>query len=398
MPDRLLHAVNVPSDSQTNRGSSKSKNIAKQGVLESDVSSAEAIAPQPGTTSLTGQFRGRYAPMLARMIEELFSSSIKTVPYTARGTDSESDGYYALEQLGSVGPLDAREDRIQKFDGALTKKGTRRSHWRAIRTNPQPADNPFGSASAPEVGLSIWAQKVRWFDDVGGGLEEATVQRRVKGEHDYLNIYDASEPAFDKPILIYDIPYIDEYPTDCVVWDTYNREKVYYEAGSDDTVGISAVGTATVSSDDVNIASQWQRVYVTDHNWRGDIVLETDRLRLVIEQPEDTLRAYRWDAGEGQYNIIQLGSSDWRLYDIDLTSIGLVRLEAQFEFENATTGNRYNLNGTLVRGLGDAIWTVPANEGTAPSGLIDRLDPIASESGDVVEASGDVVKRTQVNR
>ncbi|MDS0258561.1 hypothetical protein NDI56_03935 [Haloarcula sp. S1CR25-12] len=397
MTERLLHAVAVPSDSQTDTGSRQQKRLAKQGALQSDVPYADAISPQPGQQTLVGQVRGKFAPIHAQMIDELLSSSIPVVPYAGREGQDTIDGYYAPETT-QQSRLDPREERVQQFDGVLAPKGTRRSHWRAVRTNPQSDDNPFDAGAAPELGLSIRARKVRWFDDVDGGLEDATAQRTVEGEHDHIDIYDPEEPSFGKPLLIYDIPYTEEYPTDCVVWDTYDREKVYREPGDGATVGSATVGSATVGGDDVRVASQWQRVYLTDHEYRGDMVLETDRLRLVIDQPEDVLRAYRWDPADGQYALLQLGASDWRLFDVDVTSIGLVRLKAQFEFEDMSTGDRVNLNGTLIRGLDNVVWTEPVNEGATPQGLQDRLAPIASETGSIIEPSGDVIKRTEVDR
>jgi len=397
MTDTLLHAVAIPNDSQTSTSAQRGKKLAKKGVLQSDVPSTETVSAQPGQRRISGQIRGQFAVIHARMIEELLSSSIAVVPYAGDDERTDIDGYYAPEDV-QRSPLDPREDRLQQFDGILTPKGTRRSHWRAIRTNTQPVNNPFGSAATPEVGLTIRARKVRWFNDTDGTLESASPVRTVDGEHDQLNIYDATEPSFDSPTLIYDIAYTDEYPTDCTVWDTFGRPKVYRESDDGDTVGSAAVGTATVSSDAVVVESQWQRVYVTDHEWRGDIVLETDRLRLTIEQPEDVLHAYRYSPSDDQYTTVQLGQSDWRLFDIDLTGIGLASIDAQLEFENEASGERYNLNLSLIRGLDNGIWTVPSNEGGAPQGLIDRLDPIAAATDSAVVPEQDVLKRTEVDR
>lgn len=377
MPDRLLHAVIVPSDSQTSRGSQRRKDIAKRAVIDSDVSSAEAIAPQPGSTTLRGQVRGRFAPMMARMIEELFSSSIETVPYTAVGEQSASDGYYALEQLGDVGPLDPREDRVQSFDGQLVRQGTRRSHKRAVRTKTQSADNPFDAGAPPEIGLSVNASDVAWFNDVDGSVESATVQRTVNGEHGDLEIYDITEPSFDDPVLTYTLGYEDEYATDCVVWDDYGRPKEY-------------------SNNGITVASQWQRVYITEHEWEGDIVIESDRLRLIITRPGYTLEAYRWDDSAGSYTAVSLGTSDWELRDISLTDVGLCRIEAQFQFNNTASSATHSLNGTIVRGLDDVIWTTPVNEGSIPSGLETLLSPIADGTSTVAKPTMDLVKKSVI--
>jgi len=392
-----LYALPLPK-SRGRNGSSTKQQLAKLGTLGGGLPAVSQVSTGARDGTLSGVYNGKFANLFANEIEELASGSISSVPLFDTAAAAQFRGYYNIESA-KTNPTDPRVGEYQQeYDLEIAKKGTRQSHWRSVRTNPQTDTNPFDAGAAPELGLSIRARKVRWFDDVGGGLEDATVQRTVEGEHDQLNIYDPSEPSFSKPVLIYDIPYTEEYPTDCVVWDTNDRSKVYREPGDSPTVGSATVGSATVGGDDVRVASQWQRVYVTDHEWRGDMVLETDRLRLVIDQPEDILRAYRWDPADGQYNLLQLGSSDWRLFDVDVTSIGLVRLKAQFEFEDQSTGDRVNLNGTLIRGLDNVVWTVPANEGVTPQGLQDRLDPIASETGSIIAPSGDVIKRTEVDR
>jgi len=397
MTSRLLHAVAVPSDSQTESGSRQQNRVAKQGVLKTDVPSAESVSAQPGQVSIDGRLAGRFADIHAAMIDELLASSIPVIPYAGKDEQDSVDGYYAPETT-SQNPPDPRQGRFQQFDGVLTPKGTRRSHWRAVRTNPQTVDNPFGAAPSPEIGLTTAANKVRWYDDVSGAIETPTVQRTVTGEHGRLNIYDASEPSFDSPALIYDLSLREEFKTDCVLWDDYNREKVYRVESDGDTVGSATVGSATVNDADTLVESQWQRVYLTDHEWQGNIVLESDRLRLVIDQPKDDLRAYRYNADEGQYNLVQLGASDWRLFDVDITSIGLATIEAQLEFEGLTSGATHNLNLSLIRGLEDAVWSVPSNEDSTPQGLIDRLDPIAATTDTVAVPEQDVVKRTEVDR
>jgi hypothetical protein len=400
MSDRLLHALHVPSDAQRQSGSERQRQLSKRGAVDSDISSTESVRSQPGQQTISGQLRGRLAPLMAAEYEELFAASgVDTVPYTVRNGESQLDGYYAPENIGE-NFADARDDRIQSFDGVLTVQGSRRSHWRAVRSNPETLDNPFGSDATPEFGVSTRSRKVRWFDDTTGSLQDATVQRRVQGEHDFIEIYDASEPSFDRPVLLFDIPYTEEYPTDVTVWDTYDRDKLYQETSSADyQVGSATVGSATVT-DTIDLETvQWQRVYVTDHDWTGDIIIETDRLRLLVDQPEDNLRVYQWNPSVGLWEQQQLGSSDWRLWDIDITHIGLVRVECQLEFENTTNGNKYNLNAKLLRGLDNALFTIPPNESApAPSGVVDRLDPIAHPSDDVPNATMDIVPRTEVDR
>jgi hypothetical protein len=387
-----LYALPLPK-SRGRNGSSTKQQLAKLGTLGGGLPAVSQVSTGARDGTLSGVYNGKFANLFANEIEELASGSISSVPLFDTAAAAQFRGYYNIESA-KTNPTDPRVGEYQQeYDLEITKKGTQRSQWRAVRTNTQPADNPFGSGSTPEFGLTVRARKVRWFDNDSGSLAEATSQRRVEGEHGDLFIYDASEPSFDSPVLIYDVDYEDEYPTDCVAWDTFNRPKVYVDGDDGATVGSTTVGDATVGGSST-VASQWQRVFSTDHDWRGDIVLETDRLRLTVDQPEDVLRAYRYNPGDGQYNIVQLGTSDWRLYDIDLTDVGLGRLEAQLEFYDTTApSTRYNLDATLIRGLDDVVWTVPINEGTTPSGLIDRLDPIAATTDDVAKPTADLVER-----
>lgn len=392
---RLLHAINIPEDALTDPRAAQQSQLATAGVLDSPSGTVEDIAAEPGTQALIGALAGRFAQLTAAELEELFSSDL-TVPYTVRdGDDPQIDGYYATEQV-EIRRGAAEADRLQRFDGSLTLKGTREDYRRAVRTNPQTVDNPFGSASTPEIGLTIRADSVQWFDDVGGGLEDATAQRRVEGAHDALDIYDASEPSFDSPILVYDLDYREEFPTDCTVWDSFNRSKIYRDPGSSPQVGTATVGSSTVGGDRAR-AVQWQRVYAEDHEFVGDIVLETDRLRLTVTQDAD-LRAYRWSPAEGQWTLVQLGTSDWRLADIDLTDIGLANIDAQLTFEDQSTGTREAIDVALLRGLEDAVFTTPDNVTSTSQGLIDRLSPIADDSDRVVAPTQAVVKRTETNR
>lgn len=395
---KYLYTTPLPEASATSEKNAVAQQLAKNGLINGGGSAVETVSSSVPDLLLEGQYRfGEHiSTNLARSLRELSNGSLGPLPIYHRDKDWSDQGYYVVEQA-EIEPLHPKQQSVWKYSVTLSKSGTQSKFWRSVRTNPQTADNPFGSATAPEIGLSIRARKVQWFDDVGGAIGEATPQRRVEGEHDYLDIYDASEPPFDNPVLIYDIPYNEEYKTNCEVRDTYNRDQYRYENESDAIVGDATVGSATVSKT-VRVGAQHQRVYVTDHDWAGDMVLETDRLRLVIDQPEDVLRAYRWSPTDGQWTLVQLGASDWRLYDVDLTTVGLARIEAQLEFEDLSTGDRHSLNATLVRGLDEVIWTVPSNESTPPQNLLDRLAPIAATTDRVPAPTQDVIKRTEVDR
>lgn len=393
MASKTLYTLAVPRDAQTSTRSELQRNLSKQGVLQSDVAAVEAVSLDPGQQILQGQYRGRYSDLMAAEFEELFDASgIEAVPFYSRSDRTQTDGYYTLENT-TVQPLDPRAADVSQFDGVLTRVGSRTSHWRAVRTSPVPATNDFGTGTGAWVGVPERAQKVRWFDPVGGTIEAATVQETVPAEVQNVARYDVTEPTFSEPTLLYDLPYQYEGATDLRVWDDSNRSR--FEPPDNDTVGSVTVGSATVGGRGI---PRWQAVFRTDHEYQGTTLVENAILRLEFDEERGHLRASRWSGSVGDYATVHLGGSDWHLFDVDLTHIGLDHVDAQVEFESPS-GGFFNLNMSLKRGYRNALWTVPDNEsGPTPSGLITRLDPIAHPSDTDPNATQDVIRRKEVRR
>ena len=401
MSDRLLYNLTVPQSAQLSQSQRQRRELLAQGVLSSGPAQVESISADASTRSLVGRARGRFADLIAREFEELFgNSAIQAVPYFERGADTgDVDGYYALENV-STEPAHPVEPRVQRFDGSLTKQGTRRSHLRIVRTASTTESNPFGSASTEEIGIPTRARTegripVRWYNESDGSLEAATVQRTVTGEHDDIDILDATEPSFDSPTLLYDVAYRHEWPVDVRVWDDRDGPKVYRGDGAA-TVGNATVGDATVNGD--TEAVRWQRVFATEHDYSGIPIVENDRLRLEWDEGY-ALRAYRWDTGTQGYDRVSLGSTDWRLLDVNIRRIGVERVDGQAEFrDEANPSTTHNLNWSSKRGYDDILWLNPDNEGSVPADLVTRLDPIAHDSGQDPAAVANVLERTEVDR
>lgn len=383
MTNRQLYVLPVPDNAQERSQSQQRRRQASSGALGDDAPAVESISPDAESRMLVGSYRGQFAELLAAQFEELFAASgYMEVPFYTRGDEqSADDGYYTLSDT-TVQAEDPRDPRYQRFDGTITHVGSRGSHWRAVRTHPTTEDNPFGTGSTAEIGVSVDAAKVRWFDSVGGTgtIEAATVQRTVTTEHGDVDVYDATEPSFDSPVLIFDVPYASEYPTDCRVWDDYDRSK-----------------TTTIDGEEV---VQWQRCFTTLHDFRGTPLVENGRIRLEIDEAGGELRAYEWDDANATYAQVSLGTSDWRLYDLSLTHIGQARVDAQVEFEDTSASSltTHNLDMSLKRGYQYPLWLNPANEGSVPQGLIDRLDPIAETVEVDPAAANDLLTRREVNR
>lgn len=399
---RQLYATRIGEVVQSDTQSSKRRRLATAGALNADDAAVSTVAPEAGEQRFRYMAVGGFASLAASAVEELAgAANIGAVPYaTVAGDDPQRDGYFVVGDEATERPISAQSD-VQRLDISLTREGTRGNQWRAIQTKPQTVDNPFGSDAGAEVGAHAAARKVQWYDATGGtgAVESATVQRTVTGERADINIYDATEPTFDDPALIYTLPYEREYQADAHLWDDHARAKtaaVVDDTG--DSVGSATVGDATIAG--LGTALAWGRVYGTGHDYVGERVAETGALRLRFDESRGRLKAWRWDDADAVYQPVQLdASSSWRLYDVDITDISLGSIDAQVEFRDTSAASltTHNLDVSLKRGYEDALWTVPANGSTPPQGLIDRVDAIASTQGSDPAAATQLIPREDVD-
>lgn len=401
MTDRLLHAVYIPDNARTETGSEIKRRLAKTNQSGVGSGIVEAIGLRPTEQLLTGYFAGRLADVQRRELEELFDADgIAQVPYATReATPDREDGYYALEDVSLQNP-DPREERFARFDGRMVKKGTRESHRRSIKTAPQPVDAIAPTESTPRVGLANAASKVRWFDAATKATEPATPVDAVQGEHGEIDLFDADEPSFDSPELIYTLPYRREYATDCRVWDTYGKPKelVINTTGDAPKVGDAAVGAAQVGGggNSTTVDAQWQRVYSTDHEFRGAMIIETDVLRATIQKPDEALTAARWNDSNSEYRDVPLFGS-WQLYDSSLTYIGQSRIDCRMEFADTDSDARQELRATFVRGRDTVQFSNPAG-GTVPDDLVEYLSLLSTDTDRVARPTTGLRKREAIKQ
>lgn len=395
MTDRLLHAVYIPANARTETGSELQQRLAKTSQAGVGSGIVEAIGLQPGEQLLTGYFAGQLADVQRRELEELFDADgISIVPFaTQDSTPDREDGYYVLENANIQNPA-PELDSLARFDGRMVRKGTRESHWRVIRTKPQSVNAIDPVDSTPRVGLSAAAKKVRWFNPPQKTVADATPTVTLTGEHGDINIYDASEPSFDDPELLYTLPYRREYRTDCRVWDTYGKPKTLTVPTSSDipAVGGSRVGGTRVggSATTTTVDAQWQRVYSTDHEFRGEMLIETDTLRARIAKPNEDLRIERWNTSGNEYREVSLSGS-WQLADASLTRIGQARIVCQMTFADTDSDRRQDLRASFVRGLRDIQFVSPS--GSTPTDLVDYLSPVIADSDTIAEPTTGLRKR-----
>lgn len=93
MPTYILYASTIPGDALRTDRPRGIRQQARQGVLQQSVGQVETVAAEPGQRTVAGEFRGRYARMLACEVEELLSASdvIDAVPFYVQGDDPGDD-------------------------------------------------------------------------------------------------------------------------------------------------------------------------------------------------------------------------------------------------------------------------------------------------------------------
>lgn len=394
MPDKLVYALAAPSDNQVSASGQRQPRVATSGVLDEDVGETTAVSTEPATEDLTLEFRNTYAELMAAEYVELSNASgYGPIPVFGRSTATPADGYYAIERVRNPA-VSPREPRFQRIELDFRFVGTDASHVRALRTSEDTVDNPFGTGTSEELAISARAEDVRWIDALDGSAETASPVETREGETDYVDVYDATNSSITDPTLVYGLAFEDEYPVDCRVWDDYDRDKRRVVDYSGDTVGDATVGSASVGSAKI-VPSTWQRCFRTDHRFIGNPVLESGLLRLVHDRDRRRLMASRYNPAEGQYNRVQLGTSAWRLHDLDLRRVGPERIAATTRWRD-DTGDERALALSLKRGWGDALWTVPDGATAPPQGLLDRLSPIAATTERSLGATQGLITRSEV--
>jgi len=372
MTDMILYAVPIVEAGQTRAEGVQSQQQAVQALLGADIGNVESIAPDPGEQTVTVEFPDEYGAIRAAELAELANSLSQPLPYHSDGTGSRDDGYVTASRA-QVEPIDPRSDQFQRATLTLSEVGTPWSHWRAVRTNPQSIDNPFGSGGTVAVGAPAAASKVRWLDEETGTRSAATVQTTRSAKGGDVNVYDASAPSIDQPTLIYEIDLPDTALTDPRVWDDRGQ----------------------ASLTDASNRVQWQKVFATEHRYSGDVVIENGLIRLFFDESSNPgITAERWDDANSQWTSQSLGTSSWELFDVDVRDIGVAQVRARCEFVDS--GTYHSLDFELARGFADPLWTNPDSQPSVPTGLTDLLNPIAATNGSTAAPRQGLVARDEV--
>lgn len=353
---RRLYRTPIPESAYRDTGETNRSELAKlAGLTGGGV--VEQTGTSPGEITLNIQYRGEYAGRLALELTELLhSDAFGGLPYAPVSGSAEDDGYYSAESV-SPGRIRPQTDRAVNVDATLAKDGTRASHVQGAATSRSPVENDFGSDQTTHVGAPASASLVRWWDG-GAAVEYPSPVATRSAEHGDVEIYSvgAAGVGVDDPMLVYRPAGYDTIgDVDVGVWDTYGAASIT------DSEGVTA----------------WQRVFSRDHDPRGKLVLENGLLRLTLS--DSSIAAERWDASTSSWTGQSLGTSDFEPLDVGIRSIAPARVEARVLFGDGS--ERYPLDCILSRGAEDALWvrTSNAQSGTPP-GLVDLLDPVASET------------------
>lgn len=390
MPSHQLYALAFPEESLDSSNPSAQRRGSDAGTLDVGPGQVRTISAEPGERRLAGDFRGNFSDLMAGEIQELLSADdIDAVPYYERDNATQWQGYYEPREQREADRRDPRLPGVHRFAGRLRFKGTRRSHIRSLAVTPGNVTNPMGSGSQEDLWVPNVSVRPRWVSQQADQVEDATVQETQPGERVDYDRFNATDPAFsgnETYTLTYDLPYDREWQADPVVWDTRGDPKEVQSAYSGDTVNGTGVtvNNTSVGTERV-VAPAWQKVYDAQHDYQGERVIDSGRLRLEPRPDEGKLRAYQWDDTDGIYDVAALDTtagSVWELDGWDIRRIGTERVVSRSSWVNrSNASDTYELVAEVPRGYDTVLFYEPENAGrSTPADLITLLDPISYDS------------------
>ena len=380
-----LYKIPLKNAAQTDEREDLQAILAEHGILDGDQTAVEGLSNNAERLVLEGQFRygPHFSQLLADELEELADSALGALPVFGSGREFDTVGYYEIERA-SVQPAHGTSPAVMLWELTLMKMGSRQSHYRSVETNPTQIDHEWGNDTDALVATPATARKVRWFDAETRAVAPASETETRTGAYGDLAVYDLADGqvalGVDAPTLIYEVPYDQEARFDVHFYDTLGQDEKYLEGADGKRV------------------RAWETIFVTDHDIDGAVVLENGLLRLWFDEGSGSLEAEEWDASSEEWAEIGLPSTDWAVYDVDVTSIGMAQTQMQVTFED-DGGELVALNVRLERGHERALWWLPADEtGPIPEGLEDLLEPVAAETQLTATPTAALVERGEVRR
>lgn len=384
-----LYTVGVSRDAIERDRPSDAQRLAQLTGTAGAQPAVESSGQQPGDLVLEGQFRDEFAETTATTLRQLAASDAAGPLALAVPNEQTPpiEGYYSAERAVGGRPI-PQTDALARFNVTLSRGGSRGSHRRRVRTQPEQVSTPFGADSTGYVGVPADAQRVQWVSPDSLQRTPATPVMSTTAEQGTVDLFDVEQAPY--PVdsrgrgarLIYDLDYAREGDVDAAVFDTRGRPET-------DAQGRFA----------------WQQVFSPQHDFVGEAIIETGVIRLRIDTTTDppTLTAEEWDDSAGDWTAVSLGSSSWGLYDYDIGAgpggegtIGPPRATARLVFRDSSAGSLYTVDATAHRGWDAIQFAEPDGSGTMPSGLQTLLDPVASASVIDSGARQDIVPRSNL--
>lgn len=382
---KYLYTSPLPQTAQPQEATTTGKDISTLGNVDLSSTVVEAIGSQAADITAEGEYRygAKYATKLARELDELADASFSNLPLYGENVDEIArPGYYAIDEA-TVEPLHPNSRDVWTYNLSLTIEGSRAEHYRAVEISRDGRKNDFGNDQDVHVGVDAAAELVQWWDGDAATEDATPIETRTTAFGD-VDIFDVEAAGVgDDPTLLYrPASYAQERELDVRLWDDYGRgDKL-----------------------DADGVVQWVRAFSSEHDPRGELVLENGILRLHLT--DSSISAEFWtgygggeygsgDYGENSWEPVSLGDSDWAPVDVDIRHIAPARVAARIHFSDGSS--RYPLDCILARGADKVliVRTPNASEDTPP-GLIDLLDPIAATTTYDAQESQALVARTEV--
>ncbi|WP_134672590.1 hypothetical protein [Halorussus marinus] len=387
---KYLYTTPLFEAATTDESDSLGQQLAELGLLDGDSAAVESLSSEAADLTLEGQFRwgDEISPMLAGELEELADAGLSQLPLYQRGDGRYGNRGWYEAASADVEPLHANRRDVWSYTLNLTFVGTKANYFRAVKTNAWQTNHPWGNSVDALIGIPSSARKVRWVDRKSETVAPASAVETISGEPGDVALFDVmdGEAAIDaeKPTLIYETTYPDDVRVGVRLYDT--------------------TGNAAKFANNGDGPRQWQIVHSTGHDIEAPVVLSNGVLRVTLDEfSSPNITAERWDDSAGTWSSVDAvetagADTDWELYDIDITDLGMSDIRAQLEFEHPDQG-LYDLNASLQTGRESVLFFIPENESeSVPSGLQGWLDPIAAEWFLDPSQERTLVRRKEVRR
>ncbi|WP_135830632.1 hypothetical protein [Halorussus halobius] len=381
-----MHNAPLPEASQPTESDTLGQQLSELGLLNDDSAEVEAISSQAADLELNGQIRWGedISRMIASELDELADANLPALPLFRRGDTGSypNQGWYSVSSA-TVDPLHGNQRSAWEYTINLTFKRRRGSGFRTLALHPRQADHPFGNDLTELAAVPASAGKVRWIDSEAGASASATPVEMRAGRTVDASLYDIADGEdaleVDAPSLVYDVSYQDDVQAGVRVYDTRGHDSKF-------------------RGEDGGGPRRWQTIHSTEHDVADPVVVSNGLLRVRLDEASTPhLHAETWDDTAGGWTSLGLdNTSDWTLYDIDLTMVGMHDLRAQLEFQHPSMG-LYDLDVSLQYGRSRLLVERPESaDSPVPQALVDWLDPIAADWLMDVQPSRGLVSRGEV--